>query len=228
MTLHIEYRDIDTIRPHPENPKGHELDELVDSVKRFGWTDPLLECGRTGLLAAGHGRLEMVLRERAGDRPPPNGVEVVDGTWQLPVVLGWQSADDTELKAYLVADNAIGPRGGWVQQALHDILSELGDSERGFVGIGMGLDELETITAELGLAELPHLDTAAAYADRPERNEPVAPRQVQGLHEVGLMFKHEQLEAFNRALATLRAQWGHDLPTPDVVLRAMTAVAGTT
>jgi ParB-like chromosome segregation protein Spo0J len=221
-TIVIEYRPIDDIQPHPENPKGHDLDELVASTRRFGFTEPLLHCGRTGLLAAGHGRLEMTKRERDAGNPPPAGVHVgTDGAWYLPVAVGWSSVDDTELRAYLVASNAIGPRAGFINDLLAPILSELAAGDRGLVGIGMGLDDLETVLAGLGAGELGDQDTDADYAARPERGAPADPRHIQGLHEVGLMFNNEGHAEFLRLLAQLRARWDHDMPTSEVVLRAM-------
>ena len=232
-TIHIEYRPIDDIRPHPENPKGHDLDELVEAARRFGFTEPLLNCGRTGLLAAGHGRLEMTKRERDAGNPPPLGVLVGDGkdptiplgAWALPVAVGWSSADDTELRAYLVASNAIGPRAGFINDMLAPILSEIAAGDRGLVGIGMGLDDLETVLADLGAGQLGDQDTAADYAARPERGAPAEPREVQGLHEVGLMFTNDQHQQYLTAMAQLRALWGHDTPSPEVVLRAMALAA---
>jgi hypothetical protein len=149
-SLTIEYRPIDEIRPHPENPKGHALDELVAAARRFGFTEPLLECGRTGLLAAGHGRLEMTRRERDADNDPPRGVHLdTAGVWHLPVAVGWSSVDDDELRAYLVASNALGPLGGWQNELLAPLLQGIAETPLGLVGIGLGLDDLDTILAEL-------------------------------------------------------------------------------
>lgn len=229
-TIAIEYRPLDDFQPHPDNPKGHDLDELVEAARRFGFTEPLLECGRTGLLAAGHGRLEMTKRERAHDDPvdhpaPPGVMITADGVWCLPVAVGWSSVDDTELRAYLVASNAIGPRGGWENDLLAPILGELAAGDRGLAGIGMGLDDLETVLAGLGAGELGDQPTDADYAARPERGAPADPRQLQGLHEVGLMFNNDQHRSYLTALAQLRALWGHDMPSPEVVLRAMALAA---
>ena len=221
-TITIEYRPIDEIVPHPENPKGHDLDELVAAARRFGFTEPLLVCERTGLLAAGHGRLEMTKRERDAGGDRPRGVVLADdGSWCLPTVVGWSSVDDVELRAYLVASNAIGPLGGWQNDLLAPILVELTEHGAGLQGIGMGLDDLETVLAGLGAGELDPQATEADYAARPERGAPAQPREVQGLHEVGLMFTGEQHVQYLSLLAKLRARWGHDMPSPAVALRAL-------
>jgi ParB-like chromosome segregation protein Spo0J len=69
----IKMVSLDDIRPHPENPKTHSIPLIQDSLRRFGFTAPLLVCERTGYLAAGHGRRAALLAERGEGHPPPSG-----------------------------------------------------------------------------------------------------------------------------------------------------------
>jgi hypothetical protein len=221
----IEYLHVDSLKPHPDNPKGHALDALVAAVERFGYTEPILVCERTGWIASGHGRVEAVRRRRENGDPPPDGVTVnADGLWLVPVVRGWSSEDDAELRAYLVATNHLPRAGGWVADVLEPILDEMAQSDRGLGGTGFTSDSLDGMLAELG-ATMPPGPTDAAYADRPERGAPAEPRQAQGLHEVGLMFQEGSHREYLELLARLRAAWDKDMASPMVVLRAMRLAA---
>lgn len=220
----LEYIDVDALQPHPDNPKDHDDDVLDASLERFGYTEPVMVDERTGLLAAGHGRRELVLRARARGEAPPEGVVVRDGQWLVPVVRGWSSADDVEAKAWLVASNQTPAAGGWVDDRLAAILAEAQETSAGLDGLGWSADELDTLMAELGVGELPDQGTEAAFADLTERGAPAPPRTVQGLHEVGLMLTDEGHREYLVLVAQLRERWGLDA-TPSIVLRALREAA---
>jgi hypothetical protein len=146
----IEYMPVEDLQVHPTNPKGHALDDLVAAVERFGYTEPILLCERTGWIASGHGRREAVIRRRDAGDPPPDGVMIADdGTWLMPVVRGWASADDAELRAWLVAGNNLPAAGGWVGDHLEPILRELADSPHGLDGTGLDQQSLDQLLAEV-------------------------------------------------------------------------------
>jgi hypothetical protein len=218
----LEYVPVDDLPDHPRNPRDHRMADLRASVLRFGFTSPPMVDGRTGLLAEGHGRKKATIELR--DHPPsplpkvwpPEGVVVEDGTWYVPVVHGWASTDDTEAEAYLLAGNQ---GGGWHNDVLAELLGELAIADA-LAGTQFTADDLDDLLAELGAGELPEQDTDAAHADLPERGDPAAPRAVQGLHEVGLMFQDEAHRTFLAAIAQLRQRWQLD-STPAIVLRAL-------
>lgn len=227
--LGLSYRPIDDIRPHPDNVKAHDLNELRASVKRFGFTTPLLVCERTGLLAAGHGRLELAMIQRdlgswALDGETPSNLMIVEGVWRLPVITGWSSTDDDELKAYLLADNGVGPLGGWHEEPLAQRLRELADTALGFEGTGFTPDYLDTLIAELGQGEMTFQPTEAAHAPVAPKNEPTRPRELQGLHEVGLAMNHDQHEQYLALMRKARSHYGRDTPSAEVVINALTVL----
>jgi len=138
---------------HPRNPKDHDLDDIERSFRRFGFTAPILICERTGLIAAGHGRLA-ALERRAGRHPePPRGIRVNEDVsdWLVPVVRGWASVDDDELIAYVVADNNLVQKGGWQLDPLATILTELADLPDGLDGLGWDAADVDRIVAEAAL-----------------------------------------------------------------------------
>jgi ParB family chromosome partitioning protein len=58
--LKVEMVDIDQIEPYEYNARTHppeQIDQIVDSIRRFGWTNPVL-IDENNRLIAGHGRLE--------------------------------------------------------------------------------------------------------------------------------------------------------------------------
>lgn len=143
----LDYLPIDDLQGHPENPKDHDLGLLDESFDRFGFTEPVLLDERTGRLIAGHGRLERLrLRRDEGAAAPPGVVVRRDGTWTVPVIRGWSSADDDEARAYLVASNRITEAGGWHDDLLGPLLDDLRRaSEDGLAGIGFSTDDVDAL-----------------------------------------------------------------------------------
>lgn len=149
MPRWIDYIDVDDLRPDPRNPKGHDEDGLDESLEEFGYTEAVMVDERTGLLVSGHGRRELVLRDRAKGGDPPDGI-VVDGRrWLVPVQRGWSSRDDDHAYAYLVAANRHGENGGWVNELLAMGLQALQETERGLSGTGFVSTDVEDLLASI-------------------------------------------------------------------------------
>jgi hypothetical protein len=161
-TRWIEYEPVGSLKPHPDNPKGHALDALVAAVERFDYTEPVLVCERTGYIAAGHGRTEAIMRRLAAGDPPPDGVAVAadTGEWLVPVVHGWSSTDDDELRFYLFASNHLGPAGGWINDVLAPLLQDLAEAPAGLNGTGLTSDSLDALLAEVTQPDFQPVDPA--------------------------------------------------------------------
>jgi ParB-like chromosome segregation protein Spo0J len=59
-TLNITYRNIADLRPRSNNPRTHskkQLEQIANSIKKFGFTNPIL-IDQAGQIIAGHGRVE--------------------------------------------------------------------------------------------------------------------------------------------------------------------------
>jgi len=115
MDRTIEYMPVAELveRFHPANPKDHDLEELRRSMERFGYTEAVMLDERTGLMAAGHGRIEILAHDMAEGLSRPDDVTVDERGWLAPVQRGWHSRNDVELLAYVVASNRIAEKGGW-------------------------------------------------------------------------------------------------------------------
>lgn len=146
----IEYVPLDSLKADPRNPKSHNLEMIDSSYTRFGVVDAATVDGRTGYIISGHGRT-LTLREMfSKGEAAPEGVQVAeDGSWLVPVNLGWSSKNDSEAAAALIAMNRLTEMGGWVDESLLSLLQEIGESGEGFAGVGYDESDMDDLKAYL-------------------------------------------------------------------------------
>lgn len=151
----VEYLPLSEVVGNEHNPKAHALDTLDASVGRFGFVEPIVVDGRTGLVISGHGRSKTLAAMEARGDSAPDGVQTgPDGRWLVPVVTGWSSRTDTEANAALIALNRTTELGGWVDEELLGLLETLGDSPYGFDGVGYDEQSIEDLRAYLSSKDL--------------------------------------------------------------------------
>lgn len=136
--LTIKYVPLDDIVPAERNPKGHDVDGIRGSMSHFGYMEPVLRDERTGRLVGGHGRVETLAAMRDAGESPPEGVQLRNGRWLVPVTSGWSSRSDADAAAALVALNRYVERGGWEHDGLVELLSELDEELRTIAGYSDG------------------------------------------------------------------------------------------
>lgn len=144
----IVYTRIDGFKPHPRNSKKHDLPSLCESITRYGFTEPVLVCERTGYTAAGHGRVEALAHLRATGYPgTPEGIVLDDdGEWCVPTIVGWASRDDMELRGYVITSNRLTEAGGWNTKRLAEELHEIGHVDPSlFDSLGFTADEMDEL-----------------------------------------------------------------------------------
>lgn len=147
----VEYRPLSSLEGDPRNPKAHDVGTITASVDRFGYLEPIVIDGRTGLIVSGHGRAATLRAMRDRGEAPPEGVrEEPPGVWMVPVVTGWSSRSDTEAAAALIALNRTTELGGWVDESLLGLLDGLADVEDGLVGVGYTGSDIDHLRALLG------------------------------------------------------------------------------
>lgn len=103
MTDHrIEYLPVASLRPWPKNARTHsrkQLRQIADSIRRFGFTNPVLIDGEATILA-GHGRVAAAgLLEMA----------------EVPCVR-IETMTAAEKRAYVIADNKLALNAGWDEE----------------------------------------------------------------------------------------------------------------
>jgi DNA modification methylase len=150
--LQIAWRRLDELIPYARNPRTHsdaQVAQIAASIREFGWTNPVLIDGASGVIA-GHGR---VLAARK------LGLE------QVPVI-ELARMSEAQKRAYVLADNQLALNAGWDEALLRLELTDL--SELGFdLGlIGFGEGELERLIAGDSRAGLTEDDAAPALPEQ--------------------------------------------------------------
>ncbi|MEC7291558.1 MAG: ParB/Srx family N-terminal domain-containing protein, partial [Pseudomonadota bacterium] len=144
MTLQIRDLAVTLVRleklqPYSRNSRTHskmQIGQIAESIKAFGWTNPLL-IDPAGSIIAGHGRYEAAK---------------LLGLTEVPAI---SIADLTEAqrRAYIIADNKLAENAGWDR----DLLSlELGELE--LEASEFSIDVLGFETAELDIILNPQSD----------------------------------------------------------------------
>lgn len=149
QSVKIQYMEASKLPPADVNPKKHDLEQLKQSLQRFGMVAPVILDERTGKLVVGHGRREALMALQKDGADPPARIRVTKGKWMVPVLRGidFESADDA--RAYLLADNRLTEIGGWDTDALMLELQALAETgPEMLLGIGWSDKELEKLLAE--------------------------------------------------------------------------------
>ncbi len=135
-------------RGNPRNPKDHNVDAIIASFIRFGFTSPVSIDETTDFLVAGHGRCEALALMLANGAAPPHGIDVSDdGEWMVPVVRGLEFKTERERDAFTIAENQLTSAGGWRFDLLSEMLGELRE-DGGFDGLGFEQIELDALLGQ--------------------------------------------------------------------------------
>lgn len=125
----LERLKIADLKPHERNPRTHtkkQIRQIADSIKRFGFTNPVLVDGSNRIIA-GHGRVEAA-RLLGMDEVPAIRLE------------GMSEADR---RAYIIADNRLAELAGWDNELLTLELGHILELEPDFDLAVTGFDPAE-------------------------------------------------------------------------------------
>ena len=116
--------------------QSKQIEQIVKSIKEFGFTNPLLIDNDCNLIA-GHGRLEAIQWL--------NNFDYKDKPiTQLPVVIV-SDLSDTQRRALVIADNKIALNAGWDLDILKDELETLDNENYDMDLLGFSDSELSEI-----------------------------------------------------------------------------------
>lgn len=174
MTTSVESHDISSLKPYPGNARTHskkQLRQIAESIKRFGFTNPVL-ISDAGEIIAGHGRVEAAK---------------LCGMTTVPV-LRLSHLNETERRAYVLADNKLALNAGWDKEILAIELQALIDLDFGVEVTGFSLAEVDLVLDEAG-------DSAPSGTDRAREDEipPVAGVAVSRPGDVWKLGRHRLL-----------------------------------
>jgi DNA modification methylase len=155
--LQVEYQSVGSLVPSARNPRTHspkQIRQLVESMRTFGFINPLLIDANRQVLA-GHGRLAAA-----------KALELE----QVPTIR-LDHLTKAQRRAYVLADNKLAELAGWDRDLLALELQELSDLEMDFDLTVTGF-EMEEIELFLDTASTPTEDPAA---DILSQVDPTAP-----------------------------------------------------
>jgi DNA modification methylase len=107
----IEMRPLQALKPAEQNSRVHseaQVDQIAASLKKFGWTMPVL-VDENGVLIAGHARVRAA-QKLGWDEAPCRVAE------------GWPEAKKT---AYQIADNKLAENASWDNEILRSQIKAL-------------------------------------------------------------------------------------------------------
>ena len=138
MKLETEYIPIEQLNPWNKNPRLHNLNSLVESIKEFGFRDPISINENNNEIEEGHGRLKALKQLKEAGSEPPAFIIQENETWLVPV----QRFNDTELnqKRYSLAHNRVQELGGYDEPLL---LETLVDLKEDLFATGFSQDDIE-------------------------------------------------------------------------------------
>ena len=102
--LAIEHIEPETLRPYPRNARTHskkQIRQIAASIKEFGWLNPVLADAH-GQIIAGHGRVEAAKLLNLDTVP----------------VIRIEGLTETQIRAYVIADNRLAEIAGWDEDIL--------------------------------------------------------------------------------------------------------------
>jgi len=124
---------------YKNNPRIHndiQIERLVNSLKEFGFTNPVL-IDDTGNVIAGHGRITAAKKI---------------GLQEVPTITLSHLSED-QRKAYIIADNQLAQNSSWDDDLLKKELEALGDSGFDLTVLGWG-DDLPTFEDDIDYSSL--------------------------------------------------------------------------
>ena len=185
---------IASVRRHPQNPRRGDVEEIVESLKRFGQVRQILVDEEGTVIAGNH---TLLAAERLG--------------WDEISVNRNRFSSPEEARAYLLADNRLPELGDYDRAELLALVAELEEAER-FAGTGYTGDDLAHLRAVEAAASAPPPEPPPA----PPADVPAPPSQ----REVILIFEEAGQAEFASNVRALIGRYGLEGVT-ETVLRAL-------
>ena len=134
MTEFPEYKTVpvSSLIPYARNSRTHsdaQVGQIAASIKEFGFLNPIIVDGNSGIIA-GHGRVLAMQKLGMADVP------VIDAS----------HLTDIQRRAYVIADNKLALNADWDSEMLRVELDELGKDGFDLELTGFSLDEVRALS----------------------------------------------------------------------------------
>lgn len=133
--LKVVYRKVSELIPYARNARTHsdeQIERIANSIKEFGWTNPILIDGENGIIA-GHGRI-LAARKLGIEKVP---------TIEL------SGLTEAQKRAYIIADNRLALDAGWDVDILKLEFAELEKEGFELSKTGFSDEEINEMMADL-------------------------------------------------------------------------------
>lgn len=133
--LKVVYRNVSELIPYARNARTHsdeQIERIANSIKEFGWTNPILIDGENGIIA-GHGRI-LAARKLGIEKVP---------TIEL------SGLTEAQKRAYIIADNRLALDAGWDEDILKLEFAELEKEGFELSKTGFSDEEINEMMADL-------------------------------------------------------------------------------
>ncbi len=169
---------VDQLKPYANNPRTHskkQIRQIADSIREFGWTNPVLIDAGGGVIA-GHGRIAAAKLLGITDVP----------------VLRLEHMSEAQKRAYIIADNKLAENAGWDSDLLKIELQGLLD-----LSIDFDIELTGFETGEIDVLLAPETVPEPEPVPLPETDRPAVSRPG----DLWLVGKHRLLcgDALNPA-----------------------------
>jgi ParB-like chromosome segregation protein Spo0J len=155
----IALTSVRNLRPNKRNARTHskkQIRQIANSIRRFGWTFPIL-VDENGLILAGHGRYSAGL---------------LLGLREVPVIV-ISGLNDAEKRALALGDNKLAANAGWDRAVLAAELGELADLLPEF-DLSIDITGFEPVEIDALMSELVDPEQDPADALPQSSKEPVS------------------------------------------------------
>jgi len=133
--VQIKTVSVEKLIPYVRNSRTHsdgQVAQIAASIKEFGWTNPILVDGESGVIA-GHGRL--LAARKLGQKEVP--------------VIELKHMTESQKRAYVIADNQLAMNAGWDTTLLSLELADLKEVGFDLEILGFKPEDLKTFTEEI-------------------------------------------------------------------------------
>lgn len=141
--LKIEYLPIENLKPYNKNARKHsdkDINAIANSIKEFGFSDPIGIWGNENIIVEGHGRL--LAAKRLGMMAVP--------------VIRLDHLTDEQRKAYALAHNKTAELSSWFDELLRTELTDIENIDMELFGFDVSSlnDEDKEVPADVPFAEV--------------------------------------------------------------------------